>query len=157
MSPQYHVVFDDEFTTVRYMEEGTVPPNWADLVEYSSEHASSQDYNLAETWLNYSNRSPNSSPADNPVVDPFAIVTHDHNQGNRNGMQSRKISTKESVCTTYNDVAKSTADSEGEHSSDQYNSSQSTHDVVHPAGSAHAATLQEGGMGTTSGSKPNTA
>ena len=90
MSPQYHVVFDDEFTTVRYMEEGTVPPNWADLVEYSSEHANSQDYKLAETWLNYSNRSPNSSPADNPVVDPFAIVTHDHNQGNRNGMQSRK-------------------------------------------------------------------
>ena len=78
VSPQYHVVFDDEFTTVASMEEGTVPPNWADLVKYSSELATRQDYQLAETWLSQSSsNNADSSPADNPVVDPFAIET-DH-------------------------------------------------------------------------------
>jgi hypothetical protein len=28
VSPQYHVVFDDDFTTVPDMEAGTIPPNW---------------------------------------------------------------------------------------------------------------------------------
>ena len=27
VSPQYHVVFDDDFSTVPYMEAGTVPPH----------------------------------------------------------------------------------------------------------------------------------
>ncbi len=31
VSPQYHVVFDYDFTTVPYMEQGEVPPNWEDL------------------------------------------------------------------------------------------------------------------------------
>jgi hypothetical protein len=26
--PQYHVVFDDDFTVVAYMEAGTIPPHW---------------------------------------------------------------------------------------------------------------------------------
>ena len=33
VSPQYHVVFDDDYTIVPYMEAGTLPPNWEDLVE----------------------------------------------------------------------------------------------------------------------------
>ena len=37
--PKYHVVFDDDFTTVPYMEAGTLPYNWEDLVKYSSEMA----------------------------------------------------------------------------------------------------------------------
>ncbi|KAL7447818.1 hypothetical protein ACHAXS_000095, partial [Conticribra weissflogii] len=28
VSPQFHVVFDDEFTTVPHLRKGTVPPNW---------------------------------------------------------------------------------------------------------------------------------
>ena len=28
VSPQYHIYFDDEFSTVPYMETGTIPPNW---------------------------------------------------------------------------------------------------------------------------------
>ncbi len=31
VSPQYHVVFDDDFTTVPYMEAGAIPPHWSDL------------------------------------------------------------------------------------------------------------------------------
>jgi hypothetical protein len=32
ISPQFHIVFDDDFTTVKYLCTGTVPPHWADLV-----------------------------------------------------------------------------------------------------------------------------
>ena len=35
VSPQFHVVFDDSFSTVPYMNAGTTPPNWADLVMHS--------------------------------------------------------------------------------------------------------------------------
>ena len=28
LSLHYHVVFDDDFTTVPYMESGTLPPSW---------------------------------------------------------------------------------------------------------------------------------
>jgi hypothetical protein len=32
VSPQFHIVFDDDFTTVQYLWKTTVPPHWADLV-----------------------------------------------------------------------------------------------------------------------------
>jgi hypothetical protein len=32
VSPQFHVVFNDDFTTVQYLCTGMVPPHWADLV-----------------------------------------------------------------------------------------------------------------------------
>ena len=51
VSPQYHVVFDDDLSTVPYMEAGTLPPNWEDLVKYSSEMATTTDVDLADTWL----------------------------------------------------------------------------------------------------------
>ena len=67
------------------MEKGTVPPNWADLVEFSTELATNQDYNLAETWLEEStnlfglsstNSSPGLTPADPPVCNnpPFCLI-----------------------------------------------------------------------------------
>ena len=36
VSPHFHVVFDNSFSTVPYMNLGTTPPNWADLVLHSS-------------------------------------------------------------------------------------------------------------------------
>ena len=52
VNPQYHVVFDNDFTTVPYMEAGTLPPNWEDLVKYSSEMATTTNVDLDDTWLN---------------------------------------------------------------------------------------------------------
>ena len=52
VSPQYHVIFDDDFSTVPYIKAGTIPPNWEDLVKYSSGMATTKDVNLADTWLN---------------------------------------------------------------------------------------------------------
>ena len=37
VSPQFHGVFDDFFTTVPYIKKSKVPPNWPKLVEKSSE------------------------------------------------------------------------------------------------------------------------
>ncbi len=36
VSPQFHVVYDDDFTTVPYLRTTTVPPHWAELVRTSS-------------------------------------------------------------------------------------------------------------------------
>jgi hypothetical protein len=51
VSPQFHVVFDDLFTMVLYMKKNEVPPNWAKLIEKSSERITDEVYNLAKTWL----------------------------------------------------------------------------------------------------------
>jgi hypothetical protein len=36
---------------VSYMEAGTIPPHWSDLLQSSSELASKQASNLAQAWL----------------------------------------------------------------------------------------------------------
>jgi hypothetical protein len=36
VSPQFHVIFDDDFTTVSYLRTATIPPFWAELVSASS-------------------------------------------------------------------------------------------------------------------------
>ena len=51
VSPQFHVVFDDLFTTVPFMNKSQVPPNWADLVKNSRELVTDEQYDLAATWL----------------------------------------------------------------------------------------------------------
>jgi hypothetical protein len=51
VSPQYHMVFDDQFTTVPFMEENKVPPNWAQLVKNSTEKVTKELYELAKMWL----------------------------------------------------------------------------------------------------------
>ena len=52
VSPQYHLVFDDEFTTIPYLSSTDIPPQWLALVKDSSEKTPSGDYTLAETWFN---------------------------------------------------------------------------------------------------------
>ena len=51
VSPQFHVVFDDTFSTVPYMREGTVPPHWAELVRNSSEIATDESFDLSKIWF----------------------------------------------------------------------------------------------------------
>ena len=52
VSPQFHVVFDDEFSTVPFMRNGEVPPHWKDLVQHSAELVSEDEFDLATTWAN---------------------------------------------------------------------------------------------------------
>ena len=51
VSPQYHIIFDDNFTTVPYMNEHQVPPNWSNLVANSRELVTDEQFDLAKTWL----------------------------------------------------------------------------------------------------------
>eukprot|EP00957_Ditylum_brightwellii_P045607 3458993-Ditylum_brightwellii.AAC.1 len=47
VSPQYHMVFDDEFTTVPYINSTKAPPNWSSLVKHHSECATTESYTIA--------------------------------------------------------------------------------------------------------------
>jgi hypothetical protein len=47
VSPQFHVVFDDHFTTVPFMEKNEVPPHWAQLIKKSHEKITEEHYELA--------------------------------------------------------------------------------------------------------------
>ena len=50
VSPQYHVVFDDNFSTVSSMVNGEVPDNWLDLVKQSEEHTDDVGSELTRLW-----------------------------------------------------------------------------------------------------------
>ena len=49
ISPQFHVVFDDDFSTVPHLRSGTVPPNWAELVQNSSHKSTEGFYDVTKT------------------------------------------------------------------------------------------------------------
>ena len=55
VSPQYHLVFDDDFTTVPYLSNNTenpdVPSHWQALCESSTECSTPEPYDLNETWF----------------------------------------------------------------------------------------------------------
>ena len=73
VSPQYHVLFDNEFSTVPYIEAGTIPPKWENFVKYSTKTATAQDIDLADTWL----QGQSNEGASDPLSYTFYIVT-DH-------------------------------------------------------------------------------
>jgi hypothetical protein len=64
---------------VPYMEAGTIPPHWSDLVHSSSELVRKHASNLAQAWLGSTGQdNTNLKFTDDSVLDPLAIVT-DHN------------------------------------------------------------------------------
>ena len=54
VSPQYHLVFDDDFSTVPFMHSNDVPHHWEVLVKSSTELAMDEDFSLVETWYEQS-------------------------------------------------------------------------------------------------------
>ena len=50
VSPQYHVVFDDTFSTVEHKRKGTVQENWEKLVEEQSVLATQEKFILVKDW-----------------------------------------------------------------------------------------------------------
>ena len=46
VSPQYHVLFDENFSTVYHMSKGTLPGNWKNLVEEHSEFSTQEKFTL---------------------------------------------------------------------------------------------------------------
>ena len=70
VSPQYNVVFNDNFTTFSYTEAGTLQPNWQELIKHSPEKATTDDVFKADTWLS----DQKIVDATDQLTDPFAIV-----------------------------------------------------------------------------------
>ena len=52
VSPQYHVVFDDTFSTLEHMEKGTIPSNWKELVAASEDIQPEETKELDNLWNN---------------------------------------------------------------------------------------------------------
>jgi hypothetical protein len=50
VSPQYHVVYDDNFTTVDSIRIGTAPSNWPDLYNTSRELVTDDTFELSPDW-----------------------------------------------------------------------------------------------------------
>ena len=103
VSPQYHVVFDDDFSTVPYMEAGTLPPNWEDLVKYSSEMATTTDVDLADTWLN----GQSTAGATDQLSDPFGILTGHTKRPRTDTPGSQDSSPSSNIHTSISDGDKS--------------------------------------------------
>ena len=51
VSPQFHVVFDGEFSTVPFMGEGKIPPNCTDLVQCSSQSGAPENIDLKDNFF----------------------------------------------------------------------------------------------------------
>ena len=51
VSPQFHVVFDDNCSTVPFMREGTIPPNCTDLVQCIPRSGAPENIDPKETWF----------------------------------------------------------------------------------------------------------
>ena len=79
VSPQYHVVFDDEFTTVSFLRTGDIPPHWTRLVQFYNESASDETYDLALSWIEDTDTYPAGGPSNEEVSDApqadISIVT----------------------------------------------------------------------------------
>jgi len=60
------------------MDAGTEPPHWHDLLKYSSEKATDEDFDLAEEWMNMVDKMLDqvSMPmAAGRITDPFVVVS----------------------------------------------------------------------------------
>ena len=51
VSPQFHLVFDDNVETVPHLCSGTVPENWAQLVPTSKENSIEEFYDVIKNWF----------------------------------------------------------------------------------------------------------
>ena len=49
--PQFHILLDDLFATVPFMNKSQLLPNWAELVKDSRELVTDERFNLEKTWL----------------------------------------------------------------------------------------------------------
>ena len=71
VSPQFHLVFDDEFSTFSFMREGTIIPNWTDIVQRISQRGALENIDIKDTWFTpdleeYTRKTQRHEPSINP-------------------------------------------------------------------------------------------
>ena len=57
VSPQFHIVFDETFSTVPSLKNRSVPTSWKFKFENNRELATNEDFNLAYLWRKYERES----------------------------------------------------------------------------------------------------
>ena len=67
VSPQFHLVFHENFETLFHLWAGTVPENWAQLVASSKEKSLEGFYDVTKTWF---------EGKVDPSADPQAAANH---------------------------------------------------------------------------------
>ena len=73
-SSQFHVVFDDEFSTVSFKRYGTIPPNWTDLMLHRSQSGATDNIDLKDNWFNPDlEEGPIKTPSHKPIIAPDNI------------------------------------------------------------------------------------
>ena len=50
ISPQFHIVFDETFSTVPSLKNGSFPASWTFICENNRELATYEDFTLADLW-----------------------------------------------------------------------------------------------------------
>ena len=69
VSPQYHVILDDDFTTAPHLRKCTVPPNKENLVLSSRECSTDEFFDLTQTWMQ-----PTSDESADKILDNLSNV-----------------------------------------------------------------------------------
>ena len=65
------MVFDDESSTVPFMREGKIPPNWIDLVYHSSQNYAPDNIDTKYNWFTPDlEEYPSETPSHEPSVAP---------------------------------------------------------------------------------------
>ena len=72
----YHVVFDDEFYTVPFMREGTIPQNWTYFMQRRSQSGAPDNIDLQDTWFNPDLEE---YPRKNPINKPSTATENNNN------------------------------------------------------------------------------
>ena len=68
VSPQYHVVIDDDLLTVPAMKNKEVPACWKKLVAKSAELSADANYELAKLWSSITFGPDNEASVPNPMI-----------------------------------------------------------------------------------------
>jgi hypothetical protein len=109
VSPQFHVVYDDNFTTVPHMRNLTVPSNWAQLVKNSSELITTEQYDLTKTWFEGQD-----DPSADTILQPTTDDAVSNLHGRINQSQANSMSNNEDAATTPNEGDAVTTSNEGD-------------------------------------------
>ena len=91
VSPQYHVIFDDKFSTVPFMKNGEISPHWEELVCNISESVTDKTIDFVDTWA------AETSENEGKQIDPNLVLTRSFKWDTYNnilsGTPSKKIFT----------------------------------------------------------------
>ena len=72
VSPQFHVIYDDEFSTIPYLSGNETPPNWSQLWERSIERSVDPNNIKSTSWLHPQGTpidETTASEGDNPTIE----------------------------------------------------------------------------------------